>query len=293
MASTLNAFGALGVLGRAEEAPASKKKKNKAKKPQPVAAEALPPPSGGVLAVPAAEAAGVLEKAARTFKGSSDRVKLYKDWVKQVGRGPGRWCWPPPPCLRVTAPNRPSRTPGSQAGDRSSKAIAYTDVDDSALDFKQVRRGAVAARRDLCAHARTQQRGVWRPPTRAAHARCGPWPCAARDMTPVAHGGGRRGAIWRARACVTGPHAGPHGGPHPGAHSPPPPTPHPICAGGPAQPRAGDHGGGLPVGPAARRRSARARQAARRVPAAPRRGARARGGGRPPRRAARGGRGFL
>jgi hypothetical protein len=94
MASLANAFGALNAIGSGQ-APggAGKKKKSKAKKqggqadaaegpvPAPVAA------GGAAQVVEVGEAVPVLDNAARTFKAGSDRLKLWKDWIKQVRRG--------------------------------------------------------------------------------------------------------------------------------------------------------------------------------------------------------------
>lgn len=113
MATTLNAFSALGQIGSAQAPSASKKKKSKKAK-APVGAqvsqdEGVPDAQGASqdAIVEVGEACAILDKTARTFKSGSDRLKLWKDWIKQ-------------------------------ACDRSSKAITYTDTDGSLLDFKQV-----------------------------------------------------------------------------------------------------------------------------------------------------------
>jgi hypothetical protein len=128
MASLANAFGALNAIGSGQ-APtgAAKKKKNKAKKPAAAdegpAAAAPAPAAAGQSVVEVGEAVPVLDKAARTFKAGSDRLKLWKDWIKQVGGGgrgagrpralPARSVRPPrrpraPPRRPATAPRAPS-----------------------------------------------------------------------------------------------------------------------------------------------------------------------------------------
>lgn len=89
MASQINAFAALNAIGSGQ-APASgnKKKKNKKAKAQgEAAAEVVAPAAGQDAVVEVGEACAVLDKTARTFKSGSDRLKLWKDWIKQVGTG--------------------------------------------------------------------------------------------------------------------------------------------------------------------------------------------------------------
>jgi hypothetical protein len=97
MASTANLFAALTSIGSGQ-APAGAGKKKKAKKPkQPQQGENGSDPSAngssrteGVAAagqdavVEVGAACAILDKAARTFKSGNDRLKLWKDWVKQV-----------------------------------------------------------------------------------------------------------------------------------------------------------------------------------------------------------------
>ncbi|GBF91529.1 hypothetical protein Rsub_04269 [Raphidocelis subcapitata] len=108
MASMANAFAALNAIGSGQAPAAGKKKKSKSKAKAPAdtqdAGEAAPAQAG---VVEVGEACAVLDRSARTFRAGSDRVKLWKDWMKQ-------------------------------AADRSSKAISYADADGAPLDFKQV-----------------------------------------------------------------------------------------------------------------------------------------------------------
>lgn len=87
MASTVNAFSALGQIGSAQAPSASKKKKSKKPKapsaPQDAPSTAVGPEQDAVVEV--GEACAILDKTARTFKSGSDRLKLWKDWMKQVG----------------------------------------------------------------------------------------------------------------------------------------------------------------------------------------------------------------
>jgi hypothetical protein len=94
MASVGNAFDLL--IGTGEQVVAKKKKKNKPKPKSDSQAAAAPAPASGVQQVsdqkgyetvqevPVAEGCAILEKNARTFKAGPDRVKLWKDWIKQV-----------------------------------------------------------------------------------------------------------------------------------------------------------------------------------------------------------------
>ncbi|KAI8468247.1 MAG: hypothetical protein J3K34DRAFT_459996 [Monoraphidium minutum] len=131
MASMANAFAALHEIGRGE-APAAKKKKNKKpKQPSTGGQDAPGAPAAAAgeqdAVVEVGEACAVLDKTARTFKSGSDRLKLWKDWIKQ-------------------------------ASDRSPKAITYTDTDGSLLDFKQASPG----RRRTGANGRRNARVVLR-----------------------------------------------------------------------------------------------------------------------------------
>ncbi|KIZ04164.1 hypothetical protein MNEG_3799, partial [Monoraphidium neglectum] len=128
MASAFNSFNALAAIG-AGQAPSAKKKKNKKPKSQGGAQEAGTAVGSGPAeqqdaVVEVGEACAVLDKTARTFKSGSDRLKLWKDWIKQASHqqdGLGSFIGPVPVL----------------AADRSPKAIAYTDTDGSLLDFKQ------------------------------------------------------------------------------------------------------------------------------------------------------------
>lgn len=87
MASVANAFDLLKGAGEQVANKANKKKKSK---PKPkTAADPAEAPSEAVVQeqeeeVLQAEACAVLEKSARTFNSGSDRVKLWKDWIRQV-----------------------------------------------------------------------------------------------------------------------------------------------------------------------------------------------------------------
>lgn len=87
MASTLNAFDLLKGQGEQVASKANKKKKSKPKKPAEPAADAPAAPAQAAetdVAPLVAEASAILEKSARTFKAGADRIKLWKDWVRQV-----------------------------------------------------------------------------------------------------------------------------------------------------------------------------------------------------------------
>lgn len=104
MASITNAFAALNAIGSAQAPNASSKKKksgNKSSKPaggeggaaQKQQQQQQNGGGAGKASIPTvledavvdvAEACAILDKAARTFKGGSDRLKLWKDWLKQV-----------------------------------------------------------------------------------------------------------------------------------------------------------------------------------------------------------------
>jgi hypothetical protein len=91
MANIVNAFDALSQIGRGEAAPASKKKKAKKPKAQVAQEDAgAAAPAEQEAVIDFQEACAVLDKTARTFKSGGDRLKLWKDWIKQVGRGEGR-----------------------------------------------------------------------------------------------------------------------------------------------------------------------------------------------------------
>jgi hypothetical protein len=117
MASAFNSFNALAAIG-AGQAPSAKKKKNKKPKSQGGAQEAGTAVGSGPAeqqdaVVEVGEACAVLDKTARTFKSGSDRLKLWKDWIKQASHqqdGLGSFIGPVPvlvmlpelgqPCLR-------------------------------------------------------------------------------------------------------------------------------------------------------------------------------------------------
>ncbi|KAF8056460.1 Mettl26 [Scenedesmus sp. PABB004] len=125
MASTLNAFDLLNQAGQVNLNAAKKKKKNKPKAKADgdaapggsdggapaaaaaAAAAAEAPAAEGSVVVEQGEACAVLEKSARTFKSGGDRIKLWKDWVKQ-------------------------------AGDRGGKALKYRADDGSLIQFKEL-----------------------------------------------------------------------------------------------------------------------------------------------------------
>ena len=111
MASVGNAFDLL--IGTGEQVNAGKKKKKnkpKAKATSEGQAAAAPGATSGVQQVsdqkgyetvqevPVAEGCAILEKNARTFKAGPDRVKLWKDWIKQVLSQSPCSCPPPEPC---------------------------------------------------------------------------------------------------------------------------------------------------------------------------------------------------
>jgi hypothetical protein len=101
MAATFNAFTAL-VGSQDALAQSSKKKKKNANKPKlaepaapAAAAPAAPAPASkpepaaakapeGPAVVPVNEAIAIVEKTARTYRSGADRVKLWKEWIKQV-----------------------------------------------------------------------------------------------------------------------------------------------------------------------------------------------------------------
>jgi thioesterase domain-containing protein len=97
MASTLNAFELLQQAGGLPSGNKTKKKKNK----KPAAAKEVDEAPAvqeqatrDAEIAPEATAVPILEKSARTFKTGGDRIKLWKDWIRQVrqqlagGRGP-------------------------------------------------------------------------------------------------------------------------------------------------------------------------------------------------------------
>ena len=115
MASTLNAYAALGAIGSGA-APSAKKKKAAKAKAKPAAAQEDAPvadaaPDDAVVEV--GEACAILDKTSRTFKSGSDRLKLWKDWMKQVGpagglgRGQGESDQTPNRSPRLAASSRP------------------------------------------------------------------------------------------------------------------------------------------------------------------------------------------
>eukprot|EP00877_Chromochloris_zofingiensis_P006769 jgi/Chrzof1/2345/Cz11g11220.t1 len=119
MATTTNAFDLL--IGTGEQI-AADKKKNKKSKAKPKASTDVGAPGDvtdslvNLLVTDAPEDSGevdvregcaILEKSAKTCKTGTDRLKLWKDWMKQ-------------------------------AGDKSPKAIKYRDSDGSLMDFKQL-----------------------------------------------------------------------------------------------------------------------------------------------------------
>jgi thioesterase domain-containing protein len=88
MASTLNAF---ELLQQAGGLPSGNKTKKKKKNKKPAAAkEVEEAPAVQEQATvdaeiaPEATAVPILEKSARTFKTGGDRIKLWKDWIRQV-----------------------------------------------------------------------------------------------------------------------------------------------------------------------------------------------------------------
>ena len=130
------------------------------------------------LVVGVSEACAIFERAAREARSLSDKVKLWKDWTrlvsqpmqrppltresngwqwhamyKQVSRDMAVWpvalhvgwqgsCWAQRGARSASccAPStHVSPHTHLQAGDKSAKSLKYTDVDDSHLDFKQVR----------------------------------------------------------------------------------------------------------------------------------------------------------
>jgi hypothetical protein len=87
MASTLNAFELLQQAGGLPSGNKTKRKKNK----KPAAAkEVVEAPvvqeqtTVDAEIAPEATAVPILEKSARTFKTGGDRIKLWKDWIRQV-----------------------------------------------------------------------------------------------------------------------------------------------------------------------------------------------------------------
>eukprot|EP00775_Hariotina_reticulata_P008625 gene8625-8806_t len=110
MASVANAFDLLKGAGEQVASKANKKKKSKPKpkaapEPAEAASEAVVPEQDEEVLQ--AEACAVLEKSARTFNSGSDRVKLWKDWIRQ-------------------------------AGDRSPKASKYRAEDGNLIQFKEL-----------------------------------------------------------------------------------------------------------------------------------------------------------
>ncbi|KAF6266460.1 hypothetical protein COO60DRAFT_454490 [Scenedesmus sp. NREL 46B-D3] len=110
MASTLNAFELLQQAGGLPSGNKTKKKKNK----KPAAAKELDEApvvqeqtTVNAEIAPEATAVPILEKGARTFKTGSDRIKLWKDWIRQ-------------------------------ATDRSAKALKYKAADGSVIGFREL-----------------------------------------------------------------------------------------------------------------------------------------------------------
>ncbi|WIA15387.1 hypothetical protein OEZ85_002049 [Tetradesmus obliquus] len=110
MASTLNAFELLQQAGGLPSGNKTKKKKNK----KPAAAKEVDEApvvqevaSGDAEIAPEATAVPILEKSARTFKTGGDRIKLWKDWIRQ-------------------------------ATDRGAKALKYKAADGSVIGFKEL-----------------------------------------------------------------------------------------------------------------------------------------------------------
>eukprot|EP00882_Tetradesmus_deserticola_P004768 GHRQ01005024.1.p1 GENE.GHRQ01005024.1~~GHRQ01005024.1.p1 ORF type:complete len:254 (+),score=80.81 GHRQ01005024.1:75-764(+) len=110
MASTLNAFELLQQAGGLPSG--NKTKKKKTKKPA-AAKEADEAPvvqeqtTVDAEVAPEATAVPILEKSARTFKTGSDRIKLWKDWIRQ-------------------------------ATDRSAKAVKYKAANGSVISFREL-----------------------------------------------------------------------------------------------------------------------------------------------------------
>jgi hypothetical protein len=86
MAAVANAFAALNAIGSGQAPAASKKKKDKKPKAPAAPEEAGEAAPVQVGVVDVGEACAVLDRSARTFRSGSDRVKLWKDWMKQVRR---------------------------------------------------------------------------------------------------------------------------------------------------------------------------------------------------------------
>lgn len=101
MASTTNAF---DLLVGAEQALSKKKKKAAKKAEEPAPAVPVAPVAaakGGVAGassgvVQAVEACAILERAAREAKSISDKVKLWRDWIRQARHLSLAWL---PACL--------------------------------------------------------------------------------------------------------------------------------------------------------------------------------------------------
>lgn len=135
MASTVNAF---DLLSQAGQMPSSKNKKKKNKpKPKPADEPAVEPAeqvaaesevSAEATAIP------ILEKSARTFKTGGDRIKLWKDWIRQVSNGPAGGLGRKPTCHQSTI----FTVLRLQATDRSPKALKYRASDGSLIQFKEV-----------------------------------------------------------------------------------------------------------------------------------------------------------
>ena len=120
MAATFNAFTALVGSQDALAASAKKKKKSNASK-KPAAAEPAQPSKApvsepapvvtdGPAVVPVNEAVAIAEKTARTYKSGADRVKLWKDWMKQV-RDRNMLLPVARPSARAAADRRPAPLP--------------------------------------------------------------------------------------------------------------------------------------------------------------------------------------
>jgi hypothetical protein len=169
MATVGNAFDLL----RSAEQPSSKPKKKKANKPKaPAASDGAEAPAvageslvvaGGArgtdaAAAPAhqeivelAEAVPILEKSARTQ--GPNRIKLWKDWMRQVRRGTSNRR---ASCCRAAGGWVSGANPFAcralllllslQVNDRSPRALKYRAPDGSLINFKQVRGGCAEAR---------------------------------------------------------------------------------------------------------------------------------------------------
>ena len=92
MASTINAFDLLSGAGESVGSAKAKKKKAKAKPQAAVKTDEAPSSTAVGTAAPsdsgeiadAANAASLLESSARTYSAGPDRLKLWRDWTKQV-----------------------------------------------------------------------------------------------------------------------------------------------------------------------------------------------------------------